>query len=83
MIISLEGLDILSVDPMGFLLNELEPIHPGDQVGLKLYILSIMSLNPTVGYYVHIQTVGKSGGGKSHGQKVCKMLSASRYAAPH
>jgi hypothetical protein len=74
MIISLEALDILSVDPMGFILNELEKVHPGDKFGLKLYTLSTMSLNPAVGYYVHIQTVGKSGGGKTHGQKVCKKL---------
>ena len=74
MITSLDAFDILYNDPMGFLLKELEKVHSGDQVGLMLYILSLMSMNPAVGCYVHIQTVGKSGGGKSHGQKVCKRL---------
>lgn len=71
---SVEALQIMCKDPMGFLLNEVEKLHPGDLVGITLYILSLMSLNPAVGYYIHVEAVGKSGGGKSHGQKVCKML---------
>lgn len=71
---SLQALNILNRDPMTFLLKEVEKVHPGDRFGITLYILSLMSMNPAVGYYVHIESVGKSGGGKSHGQKVCKRL---------
>ena len=72
--ISQEALDILTDDPLTFLLNKLEQVHPGDKFGFVLYIYSLMSLNYVIGSFVHVETVGKSGGGKSHGQKICKRL---------